>query len=134
MSEEQEIRAALAANALFYRAFVGGDYPAMEALWATSEPVLCSHPGAPTLHGRPSVMESWGAILAGPPAIEVSDPRAVVIRGLAFVTCLERIDDAVLGATNVFVWEGGKWRMVHHQSGHLAPAETTGPDPGQALH
>jgi hypothetical protein len=134
MSEDREIQAALAANAAFYRALSQGDYAAMEALWSASEPLLCSHPGTPALRGRSAVLNSWRAILSEPPNIETQDARAVVIRGLAFVTCLETIGDTVLTATNAWVWERGQWRMVHHQSGYLAPGQVQGSTPDRPLH
>ena len=134
MSEEREIHAALAANALFYEALAQGDGPAMEALWATTEPVICTHPGAATLHGRAAVMQSWEAILSAPPAIEFADAQVALIRGLAFVTCSEQIGEAVLAATNVFVWEDGAWRMAHHHAGQVAHEQSQGPGPGEPLH
>jgi hypothetical protein len=134
MSEDREIQAALAANVAFYRALCQGDYAAMEALWSASEPLLCSHPGTQALHGRAAVLESWKAILSEPPNIETRDARAVVIRGLAFVSCLETIGDTVLTATNAWVWEGGRWRMVHHQAGYLALEQTQDSAPDGRLH
>ena len=132
MSEEREIAAALAANEAFYAALGGGEYRAMDRLWATTEAVACIHPGSAPLHGRVAVMESWKAILSQPPAMEIQEARAVVVRGMAFVTCREQVDDVALAATNIFVWEDGQWRMVHHQAGHLAP--TPSPGAGQPLH
>lgn len=132
MSEEREIAAALAANEAFYRALAAGEYRAMDRVWATTETVVCTHPGAAPLHGRAAVMQSWRAILSQPPAVEIREARAVVIRGMAFVTCREHVGDVALSATNVFVWEDGQWRMAHHQAGHLAPSP--GPDPDQPLH
>ncbi len=38
----------------------------------------------------------------------------------AFVVCHEAIDDAELIATNVFVREGGRWKLVHHQAGQMS--------------
>ncbi len=67
MSEETEIRAALALNAAFYRALGEGDVAAMDSLWATAGPVICGHPGAPPLHGRDAVMGSWRQMLRSPP-------------------------------------------------------------------
>ena len=134
MSEDREIQAALAANAAFYRALAQGDYASMEALWSGSEPLLCSHPGTQALHGRAAVLGSWRAILAEPPNIEARAPRAVVIRGVAFVTCLEAIGDTILTATNAWVWEQGEWRMIHHQSGHVAPEQIQESAPDGRLH
>lgn len=117
MSEADEIRAAIAANEAFYRAFAAGDAGAMDSLWATTTPVLCVHPGEPPLHGRAEVLERWRAILAAPPSIRASEVRVAVIRGVALVTCLELIEASVLCATNVFVWEDARWRLVHHHAG-----------------
>jgi len=130
MSEAAEIRAAIEANAAFYTAFAAGDADAMEALWATTTPVLCIHPGRPPLHGRAGVMKSWRAILEAPPPIRASGPEAVVVRGVALVTCHEHIGDATLAATNVFVWEDGAWRLAHHQAGLVEPE----PPPAGPLH
>jgi len=132
MSEEREIAAALEANHHFYKVLADGEYRAMDRLWATTEAVLCTHPGTPTLHGRTAVMESWKAILSQPPMIEIQEARALVIRGMAFVTCQENVGGVALAATNAFVWEDGQWRMVHHQAGHLAPNPS--PEPGQSVH
>ena len=130
MSESNEIRAAIAANAAFYAAFVEGDYEAMDALWATTAPALCVHPGAPAIHGRPLVMESWRAVLSDPPQISASGVQVTMIRGVAFVTCLEHIGPGVLMATNVFVWEDGAWRIVHHQAGPVQLADEDAPPDG----
>ena len=67
MSEERELHAAVATNAAFYAAFAQGDIRAMDALWSTSEPVLCTHPGAVPLRGRSEVMEGWAALSVGAP-------------------------------------------------------------------
>ena len=128
MSEEREIAAALEANEAFYRALVSGEYRAMDRVWASAEAVVCTHPGAASLHGRTAVMQSWRAILSQPPVMEIREARAVVIRGVAFVTCREQVGDVALSATNVFVWEDGQWRMAHHQAGHLAPTPRLDPD------
>lgn len=117
MSEATEIRAALAAHARFYTAFAAGDYEAMEALWSTTAPSLCVHPGSPAIHGRSGVMASWRSVLERPPAVSASAAQVAVIRGLAFVTCFEHIGEVKLTATNVFVWEDGDWLLVHHQAG-----------------
>ena len=130
MSEAEEIRTALIANQAFYEAFAGGDYARMEALWATTAPALCTHPGSPPIHGRPGVMQGWRQVLEHPPSVRASDAQVTVIRGVAFVTCLEHIDDSVLAATNVFVWEDGRWALVHHHAGPVRPereAEPRGP-------
>ncbi len=114
--------AVLLANAAFYRIFAEGDAPAMDALWAKRAPVACIHPGWTALSGRERVMQSWREIFhSGPPPIRCSDARAHLYGEVAVITCCEAIDGGVLAATNIFVREGGDWRMVHHQAGPMAP-------------
>ncbi len=130
MSEHDAI---LFANEAFYRAFADRDVAAMEALWAQSAPVCCIHPGWEAIHGHDDVLSSWRAILTGssPPRIACISPQAYFFGDAAFVVCFEGIDGNYLIATNYFVREGGRWRMVHHQAGptrftpdDLPPAET----------
>jgi hypothetical protein len=118
---EDERQAALRSNEAFYRAFASGDHVAMDSLWARAEAVLCVHPGAPPVHGRDAVMESWREILTRPPPIEFADPQVEIVRGVAFVTCIESFSGRSLAATNVFVWESGRWRLTHHQASAIAP-------------
>jgi ketosteroid isomerase-like protein len=114
--------AILAANRDFYRAFAEQNADAMAEVWAREHVVACIHPGRGALHGRDVVMASWRAILASPEAPEVTftDAILVVVGDAAFVTCIERIGSAKIAATNVFVIEGGKWRLVHHHAGPMA--------------
>ena len=114
-----EAQALLAANHSFYSAFAEGDVEGMDRLWAETVNVACSHPGAGTLHGRSLVMQTWCEILGngGAPGIHCDDAKAVILGEAGFVTCQECIGDARLTATNVFVREDGRWRMVHHMAG-----------------
>jgi hypothetical protein len=118
----------LAANAAFYRAFAERDLDAMEALWARSARVACTHPGWRALHGRDAVMESWRSILDNPDAPEIACSRESVIPGdgMAVVLCVESLRGGSLAATNVFVRESGEWRLVHHHAGPIAPGRDTG--------
>ena len=119
-----EERAVLAANAAFYRAFAERDIAAMDALWARDVPAACIHPGWHVLNGRDNVMASWRGILAGvPPAIRCSDPVARIAGSAAFVVCTESLEAGELVATNVFVREGGEWKIAHHHAGPVATAD-----------
>jgi ketosteroid isomerase-like protein len=115
--------AVLEANQEFYRAFGRGDFNAMSELWAKLAPVACLHPGAPLLAGRHAVLASWKQLLDAAPAWKmVSRDATVLLLGpAAIVTCLEANGDqpAHLIATNVFVLEEGRWRLVHHHAGPL---------------
>jgi ketosteroid isomerase-like protein len=114
----------LLANAAFYRAFNGGDADAMCALWAERAPIACFHPGSPALLGRDAVLGSWREILRGPPPFQLrcDRPAVQVLGDVAIVTCYEGNGSrpAHLAATNVWVFEGGRWLMVHHQAGPLS--------------
>jgi hypothetical protein len=113
--------AVLAANRAFYDAFARQDNNAMEHLWAEEHESACIHPGWAPLVGRQAVMASWRAIFASPdpPRIEMTDAHAVILGTAAFVTCVEHLGDDMIAATNVFVEERGKWRMVHHHGGPM---------------
>jgi hypothetical protein len=52
----------------------------------------------------------------------MTDAHAVVMGSAAYVTCVEHLADATVAATNVFVQEGGEWRIVHHHGGPMPPA------------
>ncbi len=115
----------LDANSAFYAAFDRRDPDAMEGLWAEEAPVACIHPGWDVLRGRAEVLASWRAILGGdPPRIRCTRASAHVVGDVAYVVCRERLPDAELVATNVFVRERGAWRICHHQAGPVArPAD-----------
>ncbi|RMG17268.1 MAG: DUF4440 domain-containing protein [Deltaproteobacteria bacterium] len=110
----------LEANAAFYDAFARGDFAAMERLWAREHPVACIHPGWPPLFGREAVLESWAALLGGGGGpVRPVDPQPALLGAVAFVLCQEDLDGARLVATNLFVREGARWCLCHHQA---APA------------
>ena len=125
----------LAANRDFYRAFAARDYNAMAELWAEEHAVACIHPGWAALHGRDGVLESWRAILGSPQAPDVtcSDPTVVMLGDAAFVTCVEHVGTTQVAATNVFVLEQGKWRMVHHHAGPMAISRPSQRSPVSSL-
>jgi ketosteroid isomerase-like protein len=123
-----------AANEAFYVAFVRGDLAAMDAVWSRDPQVTCTHPGWDVLRGRDEVMASWAAILGNPgrPRIKASDVHVIVRGDMAMVICHEHVPGARLAATNVFVREGGGWRMLHHHAG-MAP-EPEAPEPEGPVH
>ncbi len=131
--------AVIAANKSFYRAFAERDQDAMAALWAEHAPVACVHPGWPALVGREAVMESWRRILDNPSAPEVAcrAEQVVFMGGIGMVLCEELLPGVRLAATNLFVAEAGRWRMVHHHSTPMAgtaPVQAERREPGRRLH
>jgi ketosteroid isomerase-like protein len=125
--------AVLEANLEFYRAFSDCDFEAMSRLWAERASIACVHPGLQPIVGRVAVLDSWKLILGGATRWEMScrAARAHVMGDAAFVTCFEASGDepAHLAATNVFVVEDGRWRMVHHHAGPLSEPTTEGRSP-----
>jgi len=111
--------AVLFANEAFYVAFLSGDYDAMDGLWAREAQVSCIHPGWHHLMGRDVVMESWHSLIHNSelPDMKYSNAVASVYGEMAVVICYETFPEAVLVATNIFVKEGGAWKIVHHQAG-----------------
>lgn len=113
----------------------------MEQLWAEETPVACLHPGWTPVLGRDAVMAAWQGILGNPdsPALRCESPQAMPLNAeTGLVICLERLGDAVLAASNLFVLEGGVWRMALHQAGPSAAApdqpRTEAPPPRRRLH
>lgn len=131
MPETDQHAAVLAANEAFYRAFAARDLAAMDRVWAREAAVACVHPGWAPLFGRDAVMESWAGILGNPssPNIRCLQAQASVYGEIAMVLCYEVVERGYLVATNLFVHEGGVWKLFHHQAG---PTAAQPPDPGAA--
>jgi len=128
-----------AAEAAFYAAFAAVDREAMDAVWAQGDHALCIHPGGGLRRGRQAVMQSWMEIFSGasPPSIQHRLIASFETQGLTVHLVEELIRPhgapaeaatRVL-ATNVFIREGGSWRLVgHHASLPLVPPRGGGPD------
>lgn len=115
-------QAALFANENFYLAFGARDMDSMASLWSERTVCLCVHPGWRLLRGREEVLGSWRNILANvaQPGIDFHNAQVVVTGDSALVTCYELIGDGVCLATNGFVLEEGRVRMMLHHSGMCA--------------
>jgi ketosteroid isomerase-like protein len=112
----------LAANEAFYRAFNQKDADAMDAIWARSATISCTHPGWNLLTGRERVMESWRGILTNPnqPKIVTGGATVTFFGDGAVVLCRELVAGSPLAATNIYMLEEGSWKLVHHQSGPVS--------------
>ena len=115
-------RELLEANGAFYSAFARRDLKAMEEIWSHDAPVACIHPGREPLRGRDAVMRSLENIFGGggaPASIQCVNAMPHVLGPYAaYVVCHERVPGGDLAATNLFVREAGRYRLVHH---HAAP-------------
>lgn len=125
----------LAANQRFYDAFAQADLGLMDDVWAREAPVSCVHPGWGALVEREEIMLSWRAILEGdaPGEIEYGAAEAHTGEDMAYVVCSETIGEAQLVATNVFVREGGEWKLVHHHAGPVVRRARSGEKPKPGL-
>ena len=135
---DDDTHAVLAANRSFYDAFNAGDFAAMAALWAEQTPVACIHPGWEALTGREAVLDSWRRLLgqARGPRIAFRHSVTQAHDGCVFVLGQELVAGATLAATNAFVEEAGRWRIVLHQASQIAhamPWRDTPPS-GSSLH
>lgn len=110
----------LRANREFYRAFAAGDFVAMDRVWSDHLEILCMHPGWELLRGRDRVMASWRGILRRPTPVSFRGQVVELLGEVGVVACVEVLPEAELAATNVFVREQGRWRMLHHQAGLIA--------------
>ncbi|MEQ8226847.1 MAG: nuclear transport factor 2 family protein [Rhodospirillales bacterium] len=116
MSDKESI---LFANDAFYTAFASGDFAQMRDVWADDRDITCIHPGWRPLVGQSDVMDSWATILASGETTDIRcvGAQAFIAGDTAYVTGFERMPGTLLTATNVFVRNGARWRMVHHQAG-----------------
>ncbi len=122
---------ALFANEAFYLAFREGDFDAMRRVWSERASVVCIHPGWAALIDLDEVLASWRGILgnAQQPSVSFYGARAVSFGDCVAVVCYEEVGGAVLAATNIFVEEGGRPRLIQHQSGPCSsPPDKAEPD------
>ena len=129
----EEVRAA---NSAFYAAFEARDLDAMADVWEHSDRIVVTHPGWGSLRGWPKMLASWDAIFRNTPYIQfvLTDEEVSVVGDVGWVTVDENILQATgspdgggadteelsgsqVAATNVFVYDGTRWRLVvHHGS------------------
>jgi ketosteroid isomerase-like protein len=145
MQTELEEEAILAANVAFYRAFEQGDLDGMSEIWATTVPVSCVHPGWQPAVGREAVLACWGALFEGMVSarLGLKNAQVFVAGEAAWVLVLEELDAALTGgqrlqvvllATNVFVREGGAWKLSHHHASPALGASLPPSDPRRLFH
>jgi ketosteroid isomerase-like protein len=119
----------LAANRAFYDAFEARDIDAMSDVWEHSDRTACTHPGWQTLRGWASVSSSWFALFQGSNPLQfiLTNDYVDVEGATAWVTVDENLiseggTGGTVAATNVFVHDGERWRLVVH---HGSPVAST---------
>ncbi len=131
--EEARVREA---NRRFYQALENLNLEDMEAVWLDSNACRCVHPGWPLLMGWEAIRESWAQIFENTNALEVAIEQVTVhLQGeVAWLNCIQHVTTAIeanvtsasVCASNLFVLEGGEWRMVLHHASHLPEPEISG--------
>lgn len=140
--EDDAIRAA---NVAFYHASEQRDLEAMAELWATTLSISCIHPGWQPAVGREAVLASWGVLFEGTVSLRFSlkNVQIFVASETAWVVQLEELDmvrdggerlQAVLLSTNIFVREGGAWKLAHHHASPALGAALPPSDPRRLFH
>jgi uncharacterized protein (TIGR02246 family) len=127
------------AETAFYDAFERGDLPAMMAVWAEDDDVVCVHPQGPRLIGFDAVRESWTQIFAAGMQLRVAVTEARQYQGqtVAVHSVIEQLSSPgestpspPISATNVYVLTDAGWRMVlHHASPTPEVARSAEPAP-----
>jgi ketosteroid isomerase-like protein len=132
------------ASTAFYDAFESADLPAMMAVWAESDSVVCIHPRGPRLVGFDAVRDSWAQIFAAGGRLRVATTDVCTFEGpsIAVQTVVEMVSaqgsqesPTPVCATNVFELTEGGWRLViHHASPMMVPeaAEPEDEEPAKA--
>lgn len=106
----------LQANDAFYQAFLKGDADALVGMLSDRNDLEVMHPGWPTVRGRDLVTATWRDVAMNPPPLRVVAPRVLMLGpDAAIVTCYEHVERTTLVATNVWLRETGRWRLLHHQ-------------------
>jgi len=125
------------ANQEFYAAFESLDLARMEAVWAHDDLVECVQPGWDLLLGWDEVRERWARVFANTSRVRValSGVRVRVEGTAGWVACTVRLttafdegfDEAVVQATNLFMFRDGKWLLVVHHASVLPVATESKP-------
>ena len=118
--------AVIGANRAFYAAFEARDMEAMSDVWEHSDRAACVHPGWNRLTGWGAISASWFALFQNDQHLQFIITNEQVDRDgdVAWVACDENILSDEVGGTvaalNLFVRDGGGWRLVIHHGSSVA--------------
>lgn len=137
MDQDARLAEVLAANEHFYEVFRSGDMAAMYELWSARDKISVYHPNWPGITGRDDVMTSWHQVMVmgEPPAVFATAPTVIRQGKTAVVFCTELIEGSEMTASNVFVLEGGVWKLTCHHARPLPfgdDADDHSDDPDEA--
>ncbi len=130
--EPEAVQSLREANEAFYRSFEALDMRGMSDAWLHADWARCTHAGWQERVGWDEIRESWEKIFASTQAIQfvITQVTAVALGDLGWVACTENIIDpagegispSTAVATNLFVFDQGRWLMVLHHASHYVPA------------
>ena len=125
------------ANQEFYAAFESLNIQRMEAVWAHDDFVECVQPGWDLLLGWDDVRERWARVFVNTSRVRVglSGVRIRVEGTVGWVACTVRLttafvedfDEAIVQATNIFIYRDGRWLLVVHHASMLPVAAESEP-------
>lgn len=106
------------ANDAFYQAFNSRDVRQMADIWSEESLCVCIHPGWQPIYGREDVLESWHQIFSNQPAGDLTchGVRVFPQGDVYSVICYESLPGGWLVATNNYLLEAGRVRLIHHQA------------------
>ena len=131
------------AETAFYEAFERADLPAMMAVWAEDDDVVCIHPSGPRLTGFEAVRESWVQVFSNGSQLRVRatesrryDGQTVAVHSVVEVLTAPGHQGAAQSvlATNVYELGDGGWRMVLHHATHVPEAPAPAEEPSAPTH
>jgi ketosteroid isomerase-like protein len=114
----------------FYEALQTGNLQALMGCWSDDEEPVCIHPGGPRLQGWQAIHTSFGAIFEqGPITVQPDRVHQAMYGTCAVHSVIEtvvlplddRLLEASIMATNVYVLTSSGWKMAVH---HASPAAT----------
>lgn len=118
------------AETAFYDALERADLEAMMAVWAEDEEIICVHPTGPRLTGHEQVRESWRQIFGGAGGVRIHVSQQVATQAMMVAihsvhenaaAPADKVQAAVVVATNIYLRTAAGWRMIVHHASH-APA------------
>ncbi len=97
----------------------------LKEVWSDDENIVCVHPGSDRIEGRQAVLDSFTELFMESPMLRFSlmDTLQTANDQLAIHLVREHVEVggqfmSSVVSTNIYQYEGGGWRMLHH---HASP-------------
>lgn len=126
MPAEDEIRAVATQFYAALNSVLNGDAAPMADVWSQGTDSTTMHPIGGREVGWEQVWASWQQVagIASGGSVELGEQLIRVIGDAAYELGTERVDATLAGqpvrrevrVTNIYRWEAGAWRIVHHHA------------------